>query len=286
MRPALLATMLWACSACTSLRSAPPDASITHDDGGPTPSDGGYAASACRQCVAGACSVALAACSGDPDCAGYLACVDACGTDDAGNVNPACEAACPRGSSTAGALAIQKLTRCRTAGQGALCVACGTAASADLSPALRNNCPQQTADAACTTCHEDHCCQSLAACDTACQGFFGCISDGGAYLDCDKSYPGGRLLAETEETCLLVFCCNADACASCGQNSTQCDECEFQLCPTEYANLRTTEYGSLYVECATETQDAGGCLAMYPQAQDAINALSVCVTNNCLDCLQ
>ena len=283
MRAALLATVLLVCPACSRSDSAAADAAGGVDA---PPSDGGYAVSPCGACVASGCGVALAACTADPDCSSYLACLDACPLADAGDVDPACERSCPRGTSSAGAVAIEQLTRCRTDGVGSLCPACGTDASAELNPALRNQCAPSTTGVACTDCKAEHCCQSAAACGAACKGFIGCISEGGAYTNCDSQFPGGRVPAESDEVCFEVFCCNPAACTVCASTRSQCDYCIYQQCPGEYANYRATQYGSLYAECATETMDAGGCIALYPQAQDVLTAYLTCVHDNCIICAQ
>lgn len=83
-----------------------------------------YGASGCGQCVATACSSARMACTADPDCTKYLACVDACPIGPEGNVSKTCEAACPRGSSSSGMLAENEWVQCMTLGPGAACAEC------------------------------------------------------------------------------------------------------------------------------------------------------------------
>ncbi len=274
--------MLCACAACSPSRGATGatvDASVEA-----AAEEGGFGASPCGQCLAASCTFATSRCAEDPDCAAWLACVDACGTTDAGGADPTCAAACPRGTSSAGALAIEQVAACGSSGQGLLCGACPADAGEELNPLLRNVCPRvDDAGSACADCPATHCCQTYAACDQNCLGFTGCISDGGFYLDCDKQFPGGRVAAEAREVCYEIFCCNAAACATCGLQDP-CNQCVLQECPAEYANFRATEAGSLYNECAAETMDGAACLAKYPEAQSVFTAFQLCVYQNCPSC--
>jgi hypothetical protein len=78
----------------------------------------------CLECLTGACASAVAGCNGDPDCATFLACLDACPTDASGHATQACASNCPRGSSSSGALAESQLNACLTAGAGTVCPSC------------------------------------------------------------------------------------------------------------------------------------------------------------------
>ncbi len=270
------ALLLLACSP-----SAPSGARPVDDGGIGAESDASWGVSACGECVGSACATAIVACSSDPDCAAYLTCVQACGVSGSGDVDPGCEAACPRGVSTAGTQAEQRLSHCRTDGLGSLCVACGTSASAAQNPLLRQQCPRTATTDACKQCEEEHCCQTTAACDADCQGLTTCMINGGNYLDCQMMYPSGLVNAERQQTCNAIFCYRSDLCH---HGLRTCNQCIYQECAEEYADIRGSLAGALYFECTAAGSDSATCLGLYPQATAVAEAYLVCVGVNCVDC--
>src|SRR4051812_24804354 len=85
-----------------------------------------YGTSECGLCVEQtACVSQVNACKGDPGCATYLDCLDACPLGSTGDADTMCEKACPAISGSAGQSAKEALIACRTSGPGATtCTAC------------------------------------------------------------------------------------------------------------------------------------------------------------------
>jgi len=263
--------------------SLPATVSDAGTDGGTTA--GPYARSACGRCLRGACSLEVSSCAGDPDCAAYLTCLDRCGTGDGGNIDPACAAGCPRGSSSSGAAAESALSECWTNGPGALCAPCGgNDASAATNPILRQRCPTSSGADACATCQEDHCCQTEAACTSECMGYVGCRVDGGSPTVCRATYPGGLLQAEAWQSCRFVFCA---AKSQCNGGFPPCERCAVTLCSEEYVAFRTHLQGALYRECISycgSDDCSAACLKSYPGARPLIDAFDACIFDKCSGC--
>jgi hypothetical protein len=284
--------------------STPPaDGRLTADAGQTTP-DG---ASACGQCVAQQCSATIAGCSSDPDCATYWSCVDACGLDPSGNVDPTCEAACPRGSSTSGTAAEAQLTQCRSNGAGATCTACGIDAGGQ-NPLLHEMCMPSTDPDACHQCEKSRCCDVYAACvgNPDCLPFAHCLNpcyngiadDAGVH---DAGPPDGDLACAyyclqghpngLTDLAPLLACDAVDCSLPCNPGATAYHTCLITYCPDEYAYSLQTPDGFLLGECQGDCpeDDAGtasaaclmGCEDMYLSAKAAADALAVCGAAHC-----
>jgi hypothetical protein len=274
--------LLLFCAACSRSPSSTSEVADAAGDEVSDASGASYAQGACGSCVATSCSRAWAQCAGDPDCAAYLGCLGQCPPGPGGDADPVCEGACPSAASSAGAQAQAALTQCRTSGAGADCLACGVDASGE-NPVLREQCPAATSTDAsvCKRCIEEHCCEVDDACGTDCEGYIGCMADGGPYTACASSYPVGFPQAESYEACLHVEC---DQSTNCATDPDPCNQCIYQECPEEYANLRTNPVGALMRNCIGSGAAASTCLAMYPQATALFDAFEVCVSTNCFAC--
>jgi hypothetical protein len=263
-----------------------------------------YATSPCGECVAQHCGPEISGCSGDPDCAAYLTCLDGCSLDPGGNVSSACEAACPRGASTSGAQAEMQLTQCRTSGPGAACAGCGVDAGAG-PPLLHQMCMATTDSNACQQCEKNSCCQSYAQChsDPQCAPLFVCMGKcyagepddagvhdaafppDGAALACDEycrqAYPNGLTDLAPILACRGVYCWTPCQ----GTQKTPCATCAETQCATEYANSYGTAGGFLIAECEIPCSDAScltACKNAYPDAKMAAELYETCVTAKCM----
>jgi hypothetical protein len=273
-----------------SARDAPQEATPT------------YATSPCGECVAQQCGTEISGCSGDPDCAAYLTCLDGCGLDRSGNVSSACEAACPRGASTSGTQAEMQLTQCRTSGPGAACAGCGVDAGGG-PPLLHQMCMPSTDSNACHQCEKSTCCKSYAQCfgDPECSSYITCVGEcynakpedagvpdaepppDGAALPCDEyclqAHPNGLTGAAPLFTCDIVNCA-----APCGAQTTACEACAQTQCATEYANFYGTADGWLISDCQIPCSDTSclmACENAYPAGKMAADLFDTCFAAKC-----
>lgn len=280
--------------ACSSTTSAPAGPADTGADAG---QGGTYGASACGTCVAAACSTAIATCNGDPTCAAHLTCLDACVVTATGDADPACEAACPAPSGSAGTSAQAGLTTCRTQGAGAACGACGVAdggsdasAACVANPVLKQTCAASTQPNPCNKCQFEKCCDSVKkvfdggpATDFG-DCFLACAAhDIVCYGECEKKYPTGIKGFGEYQACLEVNCQATGAC----QVSSKCAECEFQKCGCELTNCKV-DPSCLHINECVGSCDTPSCAAKCTDAMPAAsvalyNSLSICTTQKCLD---
>lgn len=243
--------------------------------------NGAFGASPCARCITSACPAALSDCASDPDCAAYWMCVEGCGVGSSGGVDHACEAACPTGTSSSGAQAELELTHCRTTGAGALCAACGTAATGAESPILKQHCSADAGpDAAsdpCQRCIDEKCCETQSACDADCLDYTACMAKYDDYAMCKSAHPKGFLTAEQLHACITIACFTLPRCVT----LSPLFACIVQECPIEYADLVATDIGASYWECLAVMLDGPGCLAQYPRAAKAAEAIDTCVQSEC-----
>jgi hypothetical protein len=266
-----------------------------------------FARSACGTCVAHACSSATTACGADPDCASYLTCLDGCGLGPAGDVDTACEKACPRSPSSSGAQAEQALTQCRTSGAGATCAACANdAGSGD--PILHQMCAPVMDPDACHQCSRNHCCVTDATCRASadCMAYKSCFKacgsgawdDGGAYVAgppdggsceemCYQPNPNGLAAFSGWLACLSVYCADIGACG--GQPQDSCAQCKNAMCGDQIAENEGTVDGFLAGGCisqcaSTDVACVNACWTKYPNAKAADDALLLCVLQKCPGC--
>ena len=270
-----------------------------------------YAASACGTCVGRQCASQIMACSSDPDCAKYLACLDACPVGPGGDVDAKCAAACPVGTSTTGMQAESALTDCRNTGAGATCAACGV--DGGTSSLLMQTCPAPPMEDRCATCEDQHCCQSIAACDKdpICDAFKLCLQecvnqvaedagepdatapDGGDVFACDKyceqSHPGGLTKWSQAIACVTYFCSDTNACGSSALPT--CQSCTYQQCANQWVAVNATPDGQLLADCLIDCPAGNNpctvaCTNMVPNLMPLLSALTGCATAHCPTCTQ
>jgi hypothetical protein len=202
-----------------------------------------------------------------------------------------------------------QLDDCRASGAGAACGACGIDGGAG-NPILHQTCTPMTDTTSCTTCEDNSCCQTYAAChaDPDCPALLKCLQDclsgtaddagapeggapdgGSCDLLCAAAHPTGLVEWAPRLTCLLVYC--AVACENAPMPPLPaCESCTNQFCAEEYANLNATPDGYLLGACidtcptgANPCNDA--CFAQHPSSKPALDALTACVAQNCPSCM-
>ena len=298
----LLLASAMGCSSSSGGPQGSPDAST--DSASTT-----FGGSTCGQCVTTACATAIAACGAAPDCQAYLTCLDGCAVGGDGNVDPACESACPQATSSSGQQAESQLTACRTTGAGASCVACGGSSDASAEGGVLHETCAPDLDAAngCAKCIREQCCDVRLAClnDPQCLDLLNCWSDcrsglpdeggasaqppdGGVY-SCDqwcnaKGNPSLRLWAQYL-TCGEILCQEASQCGP----GDACLACGNQNCATELLALNGTPDGYLFDDCiaqcaTTDTTCQMQCQSTYPSVTSAFSAYVTCITQHCPGC--
>lgn len=283
---------------CTAMACSRTNTTVS--DAGTDSTSSGFASSDCGGCVAQVCADAIASCAAQPDCAAYIECLNACPIGDDGNVDPSCEQACPRTSSTQGSKAAQQLTACRANGPGVQCSACGGGGSSLL---LHQKCTPSTDTNACHKCGDEHCCDSRADChaDPDCGAYQNCLvacsngttvdggpidagSDAGSFTCeayCYAQHPRGLNEWAPLLTCVDVYCADP-----CGGQPGACQKCTTAHCTDLWTALYGTPQGYLLFACTAKcpqvTPDcAGACEKQYPQAKAAYDAWLSCALNNC-----
>lgn len=250
------------------------------------------AATACFDCARAACDAQRAACVGDPGCTTYLACVEVCPVSAASGVDPACEAACPRGDTSASKAASQALLQClNTAATG--CVECGAGdagADGSTNPVLNQQCAPTTHADVCNECMWNNCCDSmdailgggpatdLANCWQAC-------TDSACEQACYAQYPDGVAGLGGWWACLTVKCMPGGECPA----QTTCTACTAEHCGYEFADCEADVECHLIKQCVgwCETTDcAVACPGQHPTASPLWEKYFACVTQRCAtDCV-
>jgi hypothetical protein len=257
-------------------------------DAGPS----AWIAGACGSCVAAECSSSRAACESDAECAAFLGCLHACPITASGDVEPACEAACPTPASASGSELYEAFSDCR---RDADCPCTGDAGPGCPHPLLCQNCPgSSTNPDACVACLQNGCCESIASCagSSACVAIQTCLaacpsSPVGAYWDCElacaEQHPEGYLLIRALFACIPYHCAT-----ECVPQAATC-----LVCLNEYCAKPRTE--CFYdVECAhiigcvakCDANDIGcqsACAAQHPAAKPLYDAMIACTSNRCGD---
>jgi hypothetical protein len=283
-------------SSALTCTAAKPVATTTGSGGAPPAN--AYGTSACGTCVAAQCSAAVAACGQDPECASFLACLDACPVGANGDADATCAAACPAPSGTAGQEAVASFQGCR-GGVAAACAACGAAPADGGGIALLNEtCPPSQKTDPCARCDDEKCCAADDACNASpeCAAILACLPTTPTYGDvagCVAMHPAGALVFTQRFACRLILC---TATAACGGPGTlgECDACFIPACPDTFAELVGTPDGfDLYYTCrggpcamiTTDVQQYLDCLAMcrkmYPAAALAFDDWYLCATTRC-----
>ncbi len=260
-----------------------------------------WGASACAGCVRRACSEERQACSSDSACVARVTCLERCPLGPSGDVDAACAAACPAGSSAA----TQTFETCRLREANG-CAACGPVTAnpdAGLSPLadkiLNQVCAPGTHADACKRCQESRCCDTRAACeqDPAClPTLVDCINictampDGSAKHRCGIACYEKDLKATAElgslVACMIARCPSA---SECGPNGA-CSACSNAKCASYYAECRATPECQLIGKCLLAECPPPGtitpectqrCEARYPGGARLARDEEACVTLSC-----
>lgn len=262
----------------------------------------GYASSCVGTCVAGACTTQVAACNADPTCASYLACVGQCPTTSNGDADPACVAACPAVSGSAGTNAQAAYDACREESLMGACASCngsdgGTIDTSCGDAAVLNQmCGASTQTDACLKCASEKCCDSVAVlasggpatdlgyCIAACGQPDGGAVNGKPTLPCiqacESQYPSGIAGVGQYLACVGVKC---DAIGACDPTD-MCAACSYQHCGCEYVACQTDVNCAQIIQCET-TCSTQACADACGKAADAGVGLAVtygtCIAQHC-----
>jgi hypothetical protein len=268
-------------------------------DGGSSPQGAGGAAtwgeSGCGTCVRDACATQIDACLADPECPGYLQCLEACPVTDAGDADPACQAGCPRGTGTESQRATAALDACRDPGPGAGCEACGIPDRAQVPdlPELQQSCPDSADPNVCFACQDESCCESIAACSAEpdCVAYKDCLrayTGENPYYDCAIDHPAATAVFAPGFVCAEYLCAitsdPSDLCETSGRDA--CDTCLYDVCGKEWASLLRFPDGFLLRWCifGCAVGDAAcdeACYDLYPSARDEALQLAECLLAGC-----
>lgn len=262
--------------------------------GGAAPATWG--ASACGTCVHEACAGAFQACLSDPECPAYVDCLDACPVGPDGNVDPTCQAGCPRGTGTESLRAAAAIDACRDPGAGAECTACGIPARSCLPdiPELNQTCTEPSIETnPCFVCQDENCCETIAACDANpdCVAYKQCTRDNAdaddPYNLCAELHPGGVQDAAAGITC-AIYHCAVDTPSCDAAERDPCLECLYCDCALEWSALERTADGFLLSWCIAacpvgDTACDQACLDAHPDSQERYLALAECVFAACGD---
>ncbi|HLK39491.1 MAG TPA: hypothetical protein VKU41_22195 [Polyangiaceae bacterium] len=288
-------TLLGACSSGS--------ASSTGDGGPGDATTPLWVKTSCGQCFRTGCGAEIASCNTDPDCAGYLSCLERCPQSSSGDADPACESACPRGASSSGAQAETAIAQCRSGPGCAAACGAGATDAGGVDPLLTQACPvtSETDATACGLCLDNHCCRSRDRCSANpdCHAFRVCLdecADGGvvpeAGPDCDAAcvayacdeYCYGAHPSGLADLVDLLACGGVLCSAACGGGSA-CSTCLGQSCANQLAATEETVQGYLLGECeyacGADATCIGTCQTRYGSARPAEEALLVCQSSRC-----
>jgi hypothetical protein len=279
--------------ACSSNDANVAASSATSSSSSSSSGDMSFGASACGACVAMSCAAQVTDCNADPDCAAWLACVDKCGVNAAGNADPLCESLCAPGTTTSAHAAESAFNRCRSDGPGAACAACGAKPSNCTNPIAAQTCAPSNDPDKCFRCEDTHCCDTYAkyAANPDAVDFFKkcyqpCVTGGGKTcgVDCFMKYPKGVDDVVARLACLDLNCFDQD---SCNNNPVDpCVKCVNEKCCDASAALSGKTSGFLIQECAYPCKDAAcfdACKKKYPAAKDEFDAFADCGFTHCYD---
>jgi hypothetical protein len=264
----------------------------------------GFGASGCGRCVEQACTPAVRACNDEPDCVGYLSCILSCPTGKDGNLDPACAAACPPGSSSAAVVAESAFTACRLNGPGAECAACGTVDGGLAYALLHENCPKVNASTPCATFTQNNCCNPYNACfsDQGCSTIVGCYEscpvddilpdagpDAGFFPSCIESCvamaPQSLNLFAELNLCISGLASQAP---ECGGSPDPCASCLNANCAEQQLEQMEAPGGLGFGDCvpscttpSTAEVCTEQCEAEYPLAVISFDSVTACSVNAC-----
>jgi hypothetical protein len=274
-----------------------------------------YGSSACAQCIASSCTSETAACTGDPDCSTYLACLDACPVGPTGAVSQTCAQACPKGSTTSGATAEQPLETCMTTAAGSQCGACGADAGSGNSIPPEQCTPPTSYANACDLCTKTHCCVSDANCaaNPDCGSYLDCIlgcttapstdagngapdggADGGATLTgpgaceeaCAQQFPSGRPDWAAVTACTTIYCAGPN---DCDAMPAPCLQCITSQCASEYVAYEGSSEGFALSFCISGCAQSDidcetTCYEQFPDALASVTDVNQCALGQCPAC--
>jgi hypothetical protein len=243
-----------------------------------------YGDSDCGACVDAQCAAELTACKSEQECATYLGCLLECPTGADGNVDPACEEACPDPTSTAAVTARSQLTVCREVGPGATqCPACGVEQEGPSCSLVTATCPASAETEPCSKCEDESCCETYAAYAANPEAvalkecLVGCL---GIEPDCEQTcgaqHPDGIADWAARSVCLFHHC--LDECLDVPPEP--CEKCLYGDCIDSFCASQSTTEGWLLSACfATCEGDAAceaDCVDQYPEAYEGAQEFLAC----------
>jgi hypothetical protein len=243
-----------------------------------------------------ACTAAFQGCSADPECPAYVECLDACPVGADGDAEPACEAACPRGTGTESLRAAAAIDACRDPGAGADCVACGVPDRTGVPPIpeLNQTCTEPSIETnPCFVCQDEKCCETIAACNANpdCVAYKDClrsfVGDGDPFNACAVDHPGGVEGFAKGSVCGIYHCATDTEIGVCDPaDRDPCLTCAYFECTEEWAALESTAEGFLLGWCvafcpAGDTACDQACLDAHPSAVEAYIAFGECTFAAC-----
>ncbi|MEM6786061.1 MAG: hypothetical protein AAF928_07380 [Myxococcota bacterium] len=269
--------------ACPSVSSSEDD----DDDGGEGGRGGSVAVatfgeSACGECVDDACADAVRRCESEPECVTHLGCVRACPVAPSGDVDPACEAACPSPAEAAAIAARDALSNCRTIGAGASCASCGRTPA--VHPLIGQTCDPPTAVDACARCEEEFCCGTR--CDAACDTYVNCIRGCGEQPACEDACASDNPAGVTSAGRWLG--CQTIHCQVCGGIVAvePLAECAFSECANEFAACFDNPSCFLRWVCGRTCDEDDACRlacdARFPDGLPLHESFLLCSADKCL----
>lgn len=253
-----------------------------------------YGGTACEECDRTACAAERAACSSEPGCASYLACLAGCTTTATGDADPACETQCASAESPESP-ALTTFRACRTEGAGTTCADCPRESGAGgegggglcTPPAfLTQQCAPYTQDSPCINCQYEKCCDSveklfapgpgedLKDCWLACD-------DPTCDATCFEAFPDGVAAFAEYQACSFTQCGQPDG--PCSVTGT-CNACRYDECECEYAACFANTDCFLAFHCFSTCADSDcvvSCLAQYPGKDPEYSNHQLCVSQRC-----
>ncbi len=281
--------------AALALASAPAGCSDETTPGGGAGGGGDaprFDESSCSYCVDAYCAGDVAGCLGEPECASFLGCLRACPVGADGGPDPACEAACPVPTSTAGQSAYQAFAGCRSSDiVKAACGGCpGALPDSQVACLAQSDCDPNALpdeDNLCVQCLARRCCDTKAAFDANAEAnalldcWLACTAND-CYAACDAMHPDG--LADLGNYLL----CTSHLClAQCTDTTpSACDVCLYRTCADELATSQCDHADALLLQdcvvaCNNDATCEMGCYAQYPEQAEREEAYVTCVTQKC-----
>jgi len=253
--------------------------------------------STCAPCLATYCPGEITACKGDPECAGFLSCLNSCPTAESGGPDAECEATCLVPTSTEGRSAHKQYQACRTSETiKQACSGCPDAAPDSTVLCLdQGTCPADAGaneETACKKCTAERCCEIKAVTeanpekDLLFDCWDTCLTDD-CYYECDQMHPDGLADVASLLVCMLHLCV-AECAYEEVQPATACHLCTFRQCGAEFAEAQCGQADSLLLQdcaasCGQDVTCEEACHGEYPEQVERELAHIECV-DQCSDC--